>query len=200
MAKNGKRLESVQKIFTKYEMEPSHAVHVKRLALQLFDGLESLHGLGDREREWLEAAALLHDIGWSQAGKSHHKNSMKLILKEKLDNWTSDEQRIVANVVRYHRKSEPKKSHKNYAGLPPADRQKVRRLAALLRLADGLDRSHGDVVDKIDCQIQDGQVLLTLTCQRDFQMEHYGFEKKKNLFENVFGLRIIIHDIKSPWD
>ena len=199
MATNGKRMESVRKIFAKYEMEPSHALHVKSLALQLFDGLKSLHGLGDREREWLQAAALLHDIGWSQAAKGHHKNSMKLILKEKLDNWTIDEQRIVANVARYHRKSEPKESHKNYALLPVKDRQKVRQLAALLRIADGLDRSHGEVIDKIECHIQGDEVLLTLTCRRDLQMEHYGFEKKKGLFENVFGLRIIIHDIKNSW-
>jgi len=130
MAKNGKRMASVQKIFSKYDAEPSHAVQVKRLALQLFDGLASLHGLGEREREWLQAAALLHDIGWSQPGKGHHKNSMKLILRENLDSWTEDEQRIIANIARYHRKSEPKESHKNFADLPPADQQKVRRLAA----------------------------------------------------------------------
>ena len=199
MAKNGKRMESVQKIFAKYEMEPSHARRVKRLALQLFDGLALLHGLGEHEREWLEAAALLHDIGWSQLGKGHHKSSMKLILKEKLDYWSIDEQAVIDNIAQYHRKSQPKESHKNYAALSPAYQQKVRQLAALLRIADGLDRSHGDVVDKIECRIQSDQVLLALTCQRDLQMEHYGFEKKKGLFEDVYGLRVSIDEIKNPW-
>ena len=200
MGKNEIRLGPILALFTKYEMEPLHAVQVKVLALQLFDCLKKLHGLGDLERQWLEAAALLHDIGWSQGEKAHHKSSMKLILSDGFDGWSQNEQLIVANIARYHRKSAPKESHKNYAALQVKERQVVRQLAAMLRIADGLDRSHSGVVEKLACDIDNDQVLLTLFCRRDLHLEHYGFEKKRDLFQNEFKLGIVIHDIKNVWD
>jgi len=200
MAKQIKRQDPVNTLFLRYEKEPAHATQVRRLTLQLFDGLTELHGFGDRERQWLEAAALLHDIGWSQGPKAHHKNSMKLILKHRFDGWTEEEQLIVANIARYHRKSAPKLSHKNYAALPTAARQIVLQLAAILRIADGLDRSHGNVVEKIDCKIDPDRLSLTLVCHRDIHSELYGFEKKRHLFEKAFGLPVVINNIKNSWD
>ena len=200
MAKNGKRFEPIQALFNRFEDEPSHAIQVKRLSLQLFDCLTKLHGLGDHERQLLDAAAMLHDIGWSQGQKAHHKSSMKLILKNRFDGWTSEEQLIIANVARYHRKAGPKENHKKFAALSLQDRQIVNQLAALLRIADGLDRSHGDVVETVKCDIKNDQVLLTLICRRDMQLEHYGFDKKRDLFQKVYGIDIVIHDIKNSWD
>lgn len=200
MNKQNSRFEPVFALYKKYELEPEHAEQVNKLALQLFDCTQDVHELGDREREWLNAAALLHDIGWSQGGTSHHKASMKLILNNRFDGWTQEEQLVVANVARYHRKAAPKDGHKNYAALDDVDKEKVNKLAALLRIADGLDRSHGGVVEKLDCTIESDCVSLNLTCRRDLNLEHYGFEKKRDLFETVFGLRISIKNVKNAWD
>ena len=122
---------------------------------------------------------------------------MKLILKDDFDGWAQEEQRVVANVARYHRKSMPSESHKNYAALGVNERHIVRRLSALLRIADGLDRSHSSAVEKLQCDIKNDQILLDLTCRRDLHLEHYGFEKKRDLFHAVFGLEIVIHEIKN---
>ena len=181
----------------KYRNEDAHSRHVAALTLQLFDQARSQLGIPAADRRVLEAAALLHDIGWSQGDKAHHKNSMKLILKDDFDGWAQEEQRVVANVARYHRKSMPSESHKNYAALGVNERHIVRRLSALLRIADGLDRSHSSAVEKLQCDIKNDQILLDLTCRRDLHLEHYGFEKKRDLFHAVFGLEIVIHEIKN---
>ncbi len=197
MGLKSKRMESVRQLMRQLENEPSHAKQVTRLALQLFDELKLLHGLKDKEREYLEAASLLHDIGWSEGGRSHHKSSMKLILANDLLGWKEEEKLIIANIARYHRKSLPKEKHSKFAALSHQDKEIVKKLAALLRIADGLDRSHGSYVRKVQCQLGADRVQVTLFCNGELVMELYGFEKKRDLFEYAFGLPIVIKDIRN---
>lgn len=194
---NQLQIESVNLLLKQYEREPEHVRHVTRLALELYDQLTELHGLGSRERELLEAAALLHDIGWSQSATAHHKASQKLILGAELAGWSDEEKLIIANIARYHRKSSPKLKHRKFAQLSDQNKQVVLKLAAILRVADSLDRSHNDVVEKIICHIDHDLVRLEVFCRYDLGFELYAFEKKRGMFSEVFGLDILIDSVRN---
>jgi exopolyphosphatase/guanosine-5'-triphosphate,3'-diphosphate pyrophosphatase len=166
----------------------SHSLHVAKLTLKLFDDLKPLHGLGDRERELIEYGALLHDIGWHIAPRGHHKHSQYLILNGDLKNFDPDEIKVIAKLTRFHRKAAPNaKKHRLYATLDTHDRRIVRVGAALLRIADGLDRSHASSVQDVKASIGKKQVTLTLTSTADIQLELWAARKKRGMFENVFA-------------
>ncbi len=189
------RLAVFMSLMKRYDREPHHALQVARLATQLFDELVPLHRLDAPDRHYLEAAALVHDIGWTQSSSAHHKASQKMILKSELPGWSDEEKLIIANVARYHRKAPPKISHKAYAALDEAAQERVRRLAALLRVADGLDRSHRNIVRRLRCAIGDSAVRLQLYCRGDLGFELYGVDKKKDLFRTVFDRDLIVDGV-----
>ena len=186
------RMQPVQNLLAGYESDETHVRQVCRLALLLFDQLQALHRATGRERDWLEAGALLHDIGWSQAGQAHHKASMQLILDENLTGWSDEEQLAVANIARYHRKSPPRPRHRHFARLSPPLQETVKRLAALLRLADGLDCGHDSCVTSIASEIGDREVTLYLILNRDHTLVQAGIDRKKDLFEELFGKAIVL--------
>ena len=129
---------------------PEHAQQVARLALSIFDQTRSAHGLGEREREWLEYGALLHDIGVHISYERHHRHSYYLIKNGDLRGFEPHETEVIALVARYHRQAMPKKSHEGYDELTPKLRKTVKRLSAMVRLAEGLDRSHSQTVSAVD--------------------------------------------------
>ena len=143
------RRRSVMELGERCNFLAEHARQVARLALQLFDQLKEHHGLGSREREWLEFAALLHDVGTHISYERHHKHSYYLIQNGDLRGFEPAEIEIIALVARYHRQAPPKKSHEGYAALPRRARLVVSMLGALLRLAEGLDRSHAHAVSSL---------------------------------------------------
>jgi exopolyphosphatase/guanosine-5'-triphosphate,3'-diphosphate pyrophosphatase len=172
--------------------EPSHPVQVAKLAVELFDELKTLHCLDDNAREYLEAAAYLHDIGWSVSGSKHHKHSYNLIVQHRIPGFSDNELQIIANVARYHRKAEPAMTHGTFAELEKNDRDLVEKLSAILRLADGLDRSHSDAVEKVMCTVHDSVVDLTIVSDDDCGFELYGLEKKRGMFERVYQKPILV--------
>ncbi len=186
------RMQAVFKLMKKYEQEPSHARQVQKIALRLFDELKELHGLSAFQREFLQAAALLHDIGWSQGVKGHHKSSLKLILSHKLAGWTDNERLIVANIARYHRKALPDDRHTHFCKLAPEEKLTVNKLSSLLRVADSLDRSHMNSVDDIQCTITTRRVKLELSGNGTFDAEMSGFKKKRDLFEQIFKRDVVL--------
>ena len=163
----------------------SHAVHVSKLALRLFDELKELHGLGEHEREWLEYAALLHDVGYLIRRKQHHKHGYYLIKHGDLSGLTVEEVNIVANVVRYHRRTAPKKKHKVFNALSSSEKNVIQILSAILRIADGLDRSQFSVVRKIDVSIGPS-IQIALECSADPELEVWAAQKRATLFEKIF--------------
>lgn len=167
--------------------EEGHSRQVTRLALELFDGLRPLHGLGGEERLLLQCAGLLHDIGWMEGQKAHHKTSLRLILSEGLMPLDERERSIVGSVARYHRKALPDEEHGHFAALSEADRQVVRVLAGVLRVADGLDRTHTDAVRALRAEIGPDAVVIRCRSAAAPWAEFETARKKGDLLELVLG-------------
>ena len=182
------------------EEEPHHVQQVSRLAVQLFDALEELHHLGDHDRLILEAAGLLHDIGWSVAhdGKGHHRESARLIREHLWTVFNAESVTILAQVARYHRKSMPTLEHEAFAALSPAERLRVQQLAALLRIADGMDRSHQQLVKELAVELQPGRIIVRLVTERSASRELAAAGKKSDLARSVFQREIEFIQLPLP--
>lgn len=180
------RRRSVLDLCRRCEWHKDHSQQVTRLTLRLFDELQHLHNLGPIDRELIEYGALMHDIGWHIGRKKHHKHSAYLIRHGKLRNFTDEEVLILANIARYHRNAPPKLKHGLYAKLPTRARRTVDVGAALLRIADGLDRTHAAVVRDVTCQIKPGNVKVVLDVKSDAEMEIWGARRKADVFERIF--------------
>ena len=182
------RRRAVLDLARRSDWHREHSRQVAKLATKLFDETKGLHGLGDGDRELLEYAALLHDIGWHIARKKHHKHGQYLIEHGRLEpHFTPEEIGVIANTVRYHRKALPKVKHKKYAALTPKARRSVDVAASLLRLADGLDRSHSGVIEDARCRIGAKKVKCALKTRADAELEVWGATRKSELFERVMG-------------
>jgi exopolyphosphatase/guanosine-5'-triphosphate,3'-diphosphate pyrophosphatase len=184
------RFRSVMHIAENFRVEKEHSTHVTNLSLMIFDASKKLHGLGNQEREYLEAAAILHEVGAFVSHSLHHRHSYYLIRNAEMLGFTENEKEIIANIARYHRKSHPKAKHVEFARLSTEDQDIVRKLAAILRVADGLDRSHTSSISKIDCRINDKTVKFILHGKKgsDLGLEVWGAESKKSLFEETFDV------------
>ena len=186
------RLDEVLSVLQRYEREPEHVQQVCRIALMLFDQLEEIHSLKKNDREVLEAAALLHDIGWTKSplGKRHHKITYKLVTEHPWKLWDQREVELIANVARYHRKAHPAESHKPFTKLRPADQSRVLRLSALLRLADVLDRGHRGAILDLRCKLDGKRVTLETKADTDLAAEREGLPRKSLLFQQVYGREV----------
>lgn len=173
-----------------YQTDLKHSHRVAYLAQQLFDELRSLHALGGEHRRLLAAAALLHDIGYFVSHTGHHKHSAYLIQHSEWSGFTSPEIAIIANVARYHRSSMPKAKHPYLNALSETDRETVRKLAALLRLADAFDRDHGGQVRNLGCEIGDEEVRIIALCSHETDTMRWRLEERSDLFTEVFGRRV----------
>lgn len=194
----GDRLEWVRRFSLRCGANEVHAVHVAQLAGQIFDGLAEVHGLGDDDRDLLRAAALLHDIGYLIGHSKHHKHAYHLIMHADFPGFSAAEVEIAANVARYHRRAHPRKKHPNFARLAPRDRQRVRLLSALLRLAAGLDRTHSQAVTGVRAKRTGGGIVLEVLAESDPQVEIWDAARKADLFEEVFGVQVELEWIPTP--
>jgi exopolyphosphatase/guanosine-5'-triphosphate,3'-diphosphate pyrophosphatase len=187
--------EEVMALMQAREKEQPHVQHVARLAVHLFDELEDLHGLGDYDRFILECAALLHDIGWSVApdGRGHHRESARLIREHSWRHFSPDTVNLLAQIARYHRKSLPDLEHEDFAAFAPRERERVQLLAALLRIADGLDRGHQQLVEHLSGEIAPGQVIIHLASPQAVTREITAARRKSDLaviaFRREFAFR-----------
>jgi exopolyphosphatase/guanosine-5'-triphosphate,3'-diphosphate pyrophosphatase len=163
----------------------AHALHVARLAVRLFDQTRSLHGYGPREREWLEFAAILHDIGYVINPRQHHKHAYYLIKHSDLSGLTADEVDIIANLARYHRRALPAKKHDDFSSMPAGSQRTVKVLGALLRIADALDRSQFSVVQTLDV-VLGKTITIRLHVAGEAELEVWAARGRTDLFESVF--------------
>ena len=184
------RRRSVIELAERCNYSAPHARQVVRMALSLFDQTSAIHGLGPREREWLEYAALLHDIGVHISFSRHHKHSYYLIKNGDLRGFEPREIEVMALVARHHRRGLPKRSHGGYGDLSGARRRTVRILSAMLRVAEGLDRSHAQSVASVSVVPGAHDCLLKLTPAGDTELELWAAQRNVAPLESVLG-RII---------
>jgi exopolyphosphatase/guanosine-5'-triphosphate,3'-diphosphate pyrophosphatase len=181
----------------RFHFDEAHAQQVARLSLALFDHTEPLHGLGGKERRLLLAGALLHDIGQYVSYRRHHKHSMYLIGSSELPGLSPDDLRIVALLARYHRRAEPREAHPGYHELGTGSKDVVRKLAALLRVADALDREHLARVSSLTAKIGDETVTLRLQIRGSVALEKWALWKKGSMFQKVFGKSLRLDTAKK---
>jgi exopolyphosphatase/guanosine-5'-triphosphate,3'-diphosphate pyrophosphatase len=188
------RRQSVLDLGELMDDDPPHSAQVARLALELFDETRELHGLGDDAREILEAAALLCNVGIFLSHAQHHKHSYYVIRgTDRLTGFNDDEVERIALVARYHRKSEPKAGHPEFAALDDDAKREVSVLAGLLRVATGLDRNHAARVQRVSVTTKDKgeRLLVTVTPARgeDIALELYAANARAGLLDNALDVR-----------
>jgi exopolyphosphatase/guanosine-5'-triphosphate,3'-diphosphate pyrophosphatase len=173
-------------------VDMNHARQVARLAGEIYDGLRQFYELPPADRRLLEAAARMQDVGYLISYEGHHKHSYHLILHSRLEAFRPEELEIVANVARYHRGSPPKKKHENFQGLSTGDRLRVRQMAAVLRLAGGLDRSHNQLVKSAAVTGTPEKVELLVAADELPEVDLWAVRRRAELFEEVFDAKLNI--------
>jgi exopolyphosphatase / guanosine-5'-triphosphate,3'-diphosphate pyrophosphatase len=158
--------------------EEAHSRQVALLALALFDGLRPVHGLGDREREWLDYAALLHDVGTHISFERHHRHSHYLIKNGDLRGFEPGEIDVIALSARYHRRAEPSRDHEGYGELPGSLRRTVRVLGAILRLAESLDRSQHSMIRSLGVRTSADALAVQLEARGDAELELWAAHRQ----------------------
>ena len=176
------RRASVDGLARRCNVADEHARRVARLAVELFDRTQELHGMSNDDRELLEYGALLHDIGEHVASQGHHKHGAYLIRYGQLRGFTPEDVQLLAGMARWHRRGEPKATEE----LPLIDVARLRPLTALLRIADGLDRSRSGIVEHVEVRIGPSLVVLRVRADDDCELELWGARRKRGLFEKVF--------------
>lgn len=181
------RLRNVLRLASKCNYEKSHGEHSAKLALQIFDQTLKLHRLGGIDRELLNYAALLHDIGYHIGFSKHHHHAYYLIKNSGMNGFSQEELDVLALVARYHRRSLPKLKHSEWAKADKKLRRRVKWLSGILRIADALDRSRFGVVDSVEVKAKKKAVSFFLNAHNDAEYELWDARQKCDLFEKLVG-------------
>ena len=183
-------VQAAATIGEKYHYDTRHAEQVAKFSLQLFDSLQAEHGLSPKHRLLLHLAAILHDIGTFISTRSHHKHSYYLISNSEIFGMRHEDMVFIGLVSRYHRRGAPKSTHSEYTAMPRDQRIIINKLAAMLRVADSLDRSHLQNVTAVHIQKKEDAVVLWATGTGDLLVERKALGQKADLFEDTFGLKV----------
>ena len=176
----------------KYQYDEIHAADVERWALLIFDRMGRIHGLGKRERRLLRVAAILHDIGKFISLRRHYFYSYRLILSSDILGFSEKEKWVMANVAHYHDKGTPKDTEHNFTTLTVREQVLVSKLAAIIRLADALDCSRTQKIDRADVIFRGDEMRVMVNSQQDISLEEWTFEDRAQFFEDVFGIKAIL--------
>ncbi|HLQ78220.1 MAG TPA: Ppx/GppA phosphatase family protein [Terriglobia bacterium] len=183
--------QSVEEVGEKYNYDKTHSQQVSRLSLSLFEQMRDLHGLPDRYSSILHAAAMLHDIGLFIAYSKHHKHSYYLIKSSGPSSFDAIELDIIANIARYHRKSHPSPRHLPFGQLSSTQQDVVRKLSAILRVADALDYGRQSKIREIQCKKKPSGILaIRLGGNGDMTDEIRAATEKAGLLGEVYGLEV----------
>jgi exopolyphosphatase/guanosine-5'-triphosphate,3'-diphosphate pyrophosphatase len=185
-------LEAIERFATACHVELQHARHVAHLAKEIFEGLAERFDLPASDLRLLDAAARLKDVGYLISYQGHHKHSYHLILHSHLETFQPDELALIANVARYHRGAEPKNKHVHFRRLDATDQGRVRRLAAILRLAGGLDRNHNQTVQAVRVECAKKQVELRAVATLYPEVNLWAARRRAGLFEKTFGVEVTV--------
>ena len=187
-------LRSARILAERYQSDPSHGEHVGNLCARFFDSLTELHQLTAHDALLLQVAAILHEVGTYVSPRAHHKHSEYIILNSEVFGLDRLDVTIVALVARYHRHSGPRLDHPIYGALSTDDRIRVSKLAALLRVADALERTHAQRVCQLEITRVGNKLRLRLPGLADAAVERLAMTSKADLFEQVFGLSVVIDE------
>ncbi len=182
----------------RYRLDKIHAERVQGFALDLFDQLKDLHQLGEKERDWLSCAAFFHDIGMLISMSGHHKHSEYIIRNLDVSGFAPADLDMVAKIARYHRKAEPTGKRPELAGLTGADQQKLFWLVAILRVADGLDRSHASHIKAVRAITTKEAITLELTTPFDVDLDIWAAETKGEMLARLADRKIRYRVMDSP--
>jgi exopolyphosphatase/guanosine-5'-triphosphate,3'-diphosphate pyrophosphatase len=194
LPQSGNRIEWARHFARKCRSNERHCEQVATLALQIFDGIKGRFGLPSSSRDLLQAAALLHDIGYLISHSKHHKHAYHLILHGDLPGFSPHEVELIANVARYHRRAFPKKRHENLARMTAEERRLIGRLSGILRIADGLDRTHSQAVSALKVRAVKNRLRLNIEAPAAPQVECADAQRKSDLFRKAFDT-----DLELVW-
>jgi len=183
------RMRSVVQLLRKFGPSGPHPAHVAKLALALYDGLQRAHGLPPAARDLLHYAALLHDVGSVVGYDGHAEHSGYIVRNGNLRGLSAEEVRVIAGVARYHGKGRPRKRDPEIAALPKPQREIVRWLAAILRIAEGLDRSHYQLIRNLRVERRPGRLAIFVSAKRDAQLELWAARRRSGLLAELLGRR-----------
>ncbi len=186
------REDAIEKLAAACSGELEHGRTVATLAGRIFAQLAEPFGLSPDDRQLLEWAARLQDVGYVINYDQHHKHSYHLIRNSRIPGIRGHDLEIVANVARYHRGALPKRKHENFSRLSSEEQQRVQGMAGILRLAGGLDRSRSQQVKDVKVQIEPQRVVLDVIADAEPQVDIWGAERRTELFEKVFGMPVTI--------
>jgi exopolyphosphatase / guanosine-5'-triphosphate,3'-diphosphate pyrophosphatase len=190
----GNRIEWARNFARKAHSNERHCEQVANLAVQIFDGVRHRFGLPESGRDLLQAAAIMHDIGYLISHSRHHKHAYHLIMHGELPGFTPHEVELMANVVRYHRRAFPKRRHENLAYLTGEDRKLIAKLSGILRIADGLDRTHSQSVTGVRVRALRGRLRISLEAKAFPEIECADANRKADLFRQAFDT-----DVELVW-
>lgn len=185
-------IASAKNLGKKYQYDELHAKNVCKVALQIYDTMIDEIGLDFHSRQLLEIAALLHDVGMYIRGSDHQLHSNYIILHSDIFGLTKDDMQIISLVAKYHRGAGPNQNDSSFTSLPRSDRIVVLKLAAILRVADALDRSHSQKEIEVSTKIQEDNLILRVKGGQNLNLEKIALLEKGDLFESVFGYKLIL--------
>jgi exopolyphosphatase/guanosine-5'-triphosphate,3'-diphosphate pyrophosphatase len=195
----GNRMEWARQFARKARSNERHCEQVASLALRIFDGVTNRFGLPVSSREVLQAAAILHDVGYLISHSKHHKHAYHLIMHGDLPGFTPHEVELIANVVRYHRRAFPKRRHENLAYLTALDRKLIAKLSGILRIADGLDRTHSQSITGLKLRALRGRLRISVEAQSFPEIECADADRKADLFRKAFktDVELVWHPVRG---
>lgn len=185
------RRESAEKLAISCNYDYKHCLHVSKLAGIIFDQMTDLHNLGEESKEYLIIASMLHDIGYHIAHSKHHIHSQYIIVNSELLGFNENEIRAIACIARYHRKSHPKTSHSEFMLLPDDWKSVVKKLSAILRIADAFDRTHNFLIQDVNVKTKKAEVIFYVDNKlENIEIELWSLDRRKKLFESLFEKEI----------
>lgn len=189
---NNLKFARLIEIGNKFNFEERHSICVTNLSKLLFNKLKKELNLKDKDYHLLEASAILHDIGAYISFSKHNLHSYYLIINSDLSGFNTKQKQLIAIISYYHRGSLPKKSHKFYQKLSQKNKERVKKLAAILRIADALDRSHRSFVSDIELKIYNDRIEIFAISQKETFLEIKASNVKKDLLEKITKKKVII--------
>lgn len=185
-------MQAACEIGVRYKTDRKHADHVASFAQQLFRELKTLHGLDSRYELVLRVAAILHEVGMFISPREHHKHSLYILMQTEIFGLSTAEREYVALLARYHRRYNPERNHPHFSDLDREERMIVFKLAALLRIADALDRSHAQRVKSIILRPEGSRLTILTPGVEDTTIEQIAINSKCDIFREIYGFDVLL--------